>query len=128
MSALKEKKTWLSIASFACFLHCLALPLLAPFLPALAHESENMVLEFGILALSLLCGAWVLISGFKLHHKKKAFILYAMGFIFWILHALADLLHYHGSKPLLWIGALFLCAAYLLNRRLEAHRRCCGDV
>ncbi len=75
---MTEKKTyhikWDAIgisASLACAIHCLLLPVFVSTLPLLGIEiMENMALEIGTLAISMLAGSIALYAGYKQHHRR----------------------------------------------------------
>lgn len=125
MSFMNEKAgKWLDVfgatASWACAIHCLALPLLITVLPLaglgflLSETSEIIFIVFSALAAALS----FLPAYFKQHRKLRSAFL-AIGGI-----ALIVLTHLYFEENLalkiafLILGACLLTAAHFINRRL----------
>lgn len=102
-------------ASFACLLHCLALPLLVASLPALSRTIDmTEALHVWILVFALPTSLYALYGGFKQTNRRLPLILGVIG-----LAALTGGLIFEDNASLsviiTVIGSVFLSAAHLLN-------------
>jgi len=114
--------------SFACAVHCLAMPLLMGILPLLGMEffaDEKM--EIGLLLGALGIASFNAVNGVRSHGRRV--ILLAFGGAAAMMIA-SHLLEGRVHHLLAGLGGLILCATHLMNRRWC--RRCCdscvGDV
>ncbi len=105
------------LASAACAVHCLAMPLLLALLPAMGsiwiigHSVEWILAVVAVLmALGSLC--W----GFSIHRKKRLFLSFLAAAVF----ILSGQLVAHGwlETALVVAGGLGLVGSHLLNRNL----------
>lgn len=105
------------IASVACLIHCIALPLILPLLPLvgvsfLSDKTTEIWITIGVLVCA---GASLLIGFFKYHQKLFPVYLFAVS---------AVLMMYSQSLPhskghfVLAAGAICMTAAHIANIRL----------
>lgn len=110
--------------SSLCAIHCLALPLLLPILPLIGSSIfAETWFERTILSLSLLVGAWALLSGFYRYHRRlyPLFCLLAGGLIYWNKDILG-----HSMEPFtIALGAGLLVGAHIANLRLCNQNKKC---
>lgn len=76
------------ITSIACAIHCAVLPVLFSTITFVGVDIvESPVIEYGMIALSLMLGIIAMRHGYKCHHKKiLPVLLYTAGFMFLILN------------------------------------------
>lgn len=101
--------------SFACALHCLALPVLLIFWPSLKWMTSEWVHQLLLLCL-VPVAAYALISGYRKHHQGVVLLLGGAGLVNLVVavlwgHAL------HLETPLTVVGSLALVAAHVINIR-----------
>ena len=103
--------------SFACAIHCMAMPLLVTILPLiglgfLANERAELFLIIGAIGLAIGSLAW----GVRLHRSWRALLvlIVALAFIATALTAV------EGTFEVVFysIGAFLLASAHLVNRHL----------
>lgn len=105
--------------SSLCLVHCLALPLLALAVPALAgalahgHEHDHL-LHLLLVALALPVSALAFLRGLRLHGRRVPVALALPGFLLMVAGALA---HGVAVQMLTVSGGLMVAAAHLLNWR-----------
>ncbi len=105
--------------SFLCLIHCLALPFLVSFLPAMMgefseHESVHLILSLFILPISLLA----VLPAYQKHRKKRVFVFMGTGLLL-ILGAMFfghDLLGEKGEKIMTLGGGCLLIWTHIQNR------------
>jgi len=108
---------WGFIASFACAVHCAAIPLLLLFgsMGSFAWVATHEV-ELGFILISLAMAYWSLWVSFKNHHGKNRAIRTALvGFSFLLVSRLVG--HDVGDM-LVVIGGLIIAYAHYINWRL----------
>lgn len=117
------------LASFACLIHCLALPLLLPLLPALAlvpHGGVHIALLLPIVGLSLLA----IVPGYRCHGLLRVVVLAGIGVTLCTAAVVAETAFGIESLdvPLTAAGGLMLVSAHLINlhhtRRHKAAASC----
>jgi hypothetical protein len=109
-------------ASFACLVHCLALPLLFSLLPALAHAlSIPESFHVWVVAFALPTSGYALVSGRTRHGAGWPLALGAVGLALLTI-GVAWLGGTSGETPATVAGSLILAGAHLGNWRLR-HRR-----
>ncbi len=115
--------------SFACALHCMAMPLLVVVLPLiglsfLATERAELVLITGAIALAIGSLAW----GVRLHRSWRALLILIVALAFIVISRTAV----EGSFEVVFysIGGILLASAHLVNRHLCKTCPACepGDV
>jgi hypothetical protein len=113
-------------ASFACAVHCAALPVLITVPSALfVGFLANPAVEWTALGLSVVVGLLSLVSSYLRHHRKwNALVLFAAGLaVIWILSSLAP----DGYEPIVRpAGALMVALSHLINWRLCTKCRSCS--
>ena len=116
-------------ASITCVLHCFLTPLIVIMAPFLGHYFENLWVEIGLLIISILCGLYVVYSGYCRHKKKHGVFLFAIGATLWALHSLFELNEIVGAKIYFLIGTILVLIAYYINHRLLSccPSDCCSD-
>jgi hypothetical protein len=117
-----KSSKFIHVASLACVIHCFLTPILIIFLPFLAHYSENHLIEFGLLGLSIVCGLFIIYKGYCTHKKGHGAILFVFGACLWITHSFFELHNIVGAKIYFLVGTLLVIASYLINHRLI---KCC---
>ncbi len=108
-------------ASLLCALHCAVLPLLMTLLPLLGFRLlENEMLEYGLMAFTMLVGSVALYRGYRHHHRQsKALLLFITGLVLLLLgHFLETGLTGLG---IIATGALFIIIAHWWNLRQCKH-------
>lgn len=106
-----------AVASVACALHCLALPVLFLFAPALAERLHSHAFDLGFVSLALLFGGVVLTRGWLRHRSLGPLRWYAAAAV--LLIAGISVLHdMAGHTVVLGLGGFALAIAHLVNRRL----------
>ena len=70
--------------SIACAIHCALLPLFLTSLPLFGvNIIDNMAVEYGMIGLAFVVGAYSLYHGYKKHHQRlKPFLFFTMGICF----------------------------------------------
>lgn len=118
-----QKAAWLDAvaigASFACLVHCLALPLLFALLPALARSvavPESFHLAAFLVAVP--ASAWAMRAGYRHHGAALPALIGAIGLL------LLGLGVWAGLRPatetgVTVLGSLVLAWAHLLNWKLR---------
>ena len=107
-------------ASGLCLVHCLALPLLLPLLPALAlipHSGMHALLLIPVIALSALA----VVPGYRHHRSRRVVGLAAAGVLLCSTAVLAEALFgLEGwDMPLTVAGGMLLVSGHLSNLRLS---------
>ena len=124
-SALSKIDTVGACLSFACAIHCMAMPFIITALPllglgALGHSSVEMVLFTVTIGLASISLCW----GTRVHKQWKVLCLLAAALIlFWLAGFGA---HSPEEGLLVGFGGLCLAAGHLLNRKLcRSCHHCC---
>jgi hypothetical protein len=106
-----------AVASVACALHCLALPVLFLFAPVLAERLHSHAFDLVFVTLALAFGGVVLVRGWLRH--RNAVPLRWYGAAAALLVAGISVLHdMAGHTVVLGLGGFALAIAHLRNRRL----------
>ncbi|MEP6713774.1 MAG: MerC domain-containing protein [Ferruginibacter sp.] len=115
----KQYSKWLDTigigASFACAVHCIAMPVLFTTLPLFGIELlENIWVEMATILVSLVIGSWALLKGyFKQHQNKTPLILFASGIVLLII---ANLVSKHSIEMIIKFFAVsFIITAHVIN-------------
>jgi len=106
-----------AIASIACLIHCLALPLILPILPLLGMSFlSNKTAELWVTStVLLLAGASLLIGFFKYH--QKLFPIYLFG-VSALLMVYSHSFGHDYEHWILGLGALSMVGAHIVNIKL----------
>ncbi|MBG6234053.1 hypothetical protein IWX76_000608 [Pedobacter sp. CAN_A7] len=108
-------------ASIACAIHCAALPLIITFLPLVGLEFlANIWVEMVMICLSLLIGAWSLISSYSRHENLTPILVLITGFLF---IATGHFILEQMEPVLVPLGGFTIAAAHYINWKLN---RVCG--
>ena len=117
-------RSWLdligSAVSWACVIHCLALPFFISLLPlvGLSFMLDESV-EQAIISMSVLIAAASLLPAyFRQHGKIRTIVLFIAGISLIVLSHLAFEEELTLQIPFLLAGAGLITAAHLINRRL----------
>jgi hypothetical protein len=112
--------------SFACFAHCIAMPFIILAGPYFSQFFESIWIELLILLFSILCGVFIIYSGYCRHKRLHSSVLFSFGCLLWIGHSITHFfhLHFHYLETIfLVLGALFVIISYYLNHKLL---KCCS--
>jgi hypothetical protein len=109
-----------AIASFACAIHCVALPFAISLLPLLGLSFlADERFDWLLLALAVGAGVLSLLPSYFRHHRKaRTLILFVFGFaLIFVAHLwLED--DWHIQAPVIITGAGFVISAHIINRKL----------
>ena len=111
-----------TIASFSCLIHCIVTPIIILIAPFLGHVVENPMIELSLLAVSILCGVFIVHSGYCQHKKSHSLYLFGAGVCLWLLHTATEHLGIEGGKLFLVAGSLFVVGSYIINHK---YLKCC---
>jgi uncharacterized membrane protein YfcA len=107
------------IASGACIIHCLFLPLLVAFVPGLVHflPTSEYAHRFLILVL-LFIGTLAFLSGYRIHKKKIVLLFMLSGLSVISLGAfIGDAIASHiAETTITTFGSIILIVAHRINR------------
>jgi len=104
--------------SLLCLVHCLALPVLIAFAPAILRGLPGDDVTHRSLAVMIgLVGLLAFRSGYKVHHKRWVLAVFVTG---WALVSIAAVLgeavlSEHGEAAITVFGGLLLVTAHLVN-------------
>src|SRR4051812_13188803 len=101
---MKIKLNWDAlgiITSIACAIHCALLPLVITSLPIFGiNIVDNLLFEWGMIALAFVVGAYALMHGYITHHRSLTpVIIFITGFVFLILKQVFHELDYLFLPP-----------------------------
>ena len=116
--------------SLLCAIHCLAMPLLVGFLPALstywvADESFHVWMLVAVIPTSVVA----LLLGCKKHKRYQVLTFGILGIAFMVSAlALEELIGHEGEKAFTLIGGVLIAIGHILNFRLcNAKEEECAD-
>ena len=111
------------VASVACSIHCVVFPLLFTTLPFFDVElMENIYLELGTIAISLLIGGWAIWKGYRRHHRNKSIlVLFIVGITAMLTSNFVDVERI--EMALKFSGATLLVIAHICNQKQCSHCR-----
>ena len=112
-----SKENFLSIASSLCLIHCLVFPLIASILPSFGNQFESVFLEYALLVFSIICGAYVMFLGFKMHRKKTVVFVFALGCLCWLFHGFFEAFPFYVLELSLLLGTCLVILSYVLNQK-----------
>jgi len=123
-SSLRRPALWTVALPLACAVHCLAMPLVALFVPLLAPAHE---LEVVLMGASVLLAAVLARGGVRSHGRRAAWVPVVLGTAVWS----AGVAHLGGWLPeqaASVLGSVLLAGGMAWNARLrhEASCRSCG--
>ena len=70
---------FIHFSSFLCVIHCVLAPFIIAFSPFLGSFFEHNLVKFGLLAISILCGVFIVYNGYCTHKKQHAVTLFILG-------------------------------------------------
>ena len=108
---------WGSVISFACAIHCLALPILiSTGSLVMISEADYEMTEAFILIPSVIICSWSVGRSIKVHKKSLPLILFILSLV---ALSFGKFFHLEAQETLLsTTGAILLASAHLTNRRL----------
>lgn len=110
-------------ASFACAIHCALLPMVVSILPLMGLEFlANTWVEVGMICLSLVLGAWSLISTYPRHQNRVPLLVLFIGFL---LIAAGHFLFESLEAVVVPLGGFTIAGAHYINWKLN--RVCTHD-
>jgi hypothetical protein len=113
--------TWPAAVPLLCAAHCLALPLLVLFAPALAPDPR---IELAVLGGATALSVTVLAAGYRVHGRGEVWVPATLGVALWVIAHAAGL---HGPGELaLEVGGALLIAAGLIRSAWLRHLALCG--
>ena len=124
---LISKQYLLSIASLSCCIHCILTPVLITLFPFLSKAFHFERLELGLLGISIICGIYIIYSGYCKHKKKQSIAVYALGALLWISHLFIEsIFTFHTEILLISLGSIFVIMSYIINHNfLKCCPTCC---
>ena len=93
--------------SLACVIHCVLTPIIIITSPFIGHFFENIIVEISLLILSILCGVFIIYSGYCTHKKKHCILLFSMGAFLWAIHSFFEF-----KEPFLELNYISLWGPY----------------
>jgi uncharacterized membrane protein YdjX (TVP38/TMEM64 family) len=124
-----KKVTWDTagiLVSILCIIHCVALPLLVIFLPALstAFLPEEALVHKVLFCMIIAVAALAFVPGYTFHKQIKPLFWLAVGLLLLIFATFfAHELLGHQSEPILAIsGSLAVITAHYLNHKSCKHK------
>jgi uncharacterized membrane protein YfcA len=109
------------VASFACAIHCVLLPILFTTLTLCGIELlENVYLEMLTILVSMCAGSWALIKGFRKHQNKTLLILFFGGLVCMITGNL--LASEYAEIACKLTGSMLIIIAHLKNVKHCKHK------
>lgn len=118
-----------AIFSQLCLVHCLMLPLLLAFIPALPVSDffAGEAFHFGVLCLATPITTFALWNGYRNHGCPRAMI---FGFValaaLWLVHALEGTLNHDLASAFSVTGGMMMAWAHWQNWSLTKERLCCS--
>ena len=120
MQTTKKIQSLATIGSFTCFIHCLITPILISIAPSIGNLFNNHVIEILLLIISLICGIFIIYTGYNQHKKLHSIYLFSIGGVMWVSHYSLELLfHRHSEITLLILGSIFICISYIVNHQFK---------
>lgn len=102
-------------ASILCAIHCISLPfILSAGALGLTQVIQNPLIEFSLIAVSILIGFPVIKKGYANHSKKYILVLFAVSALFLITFGI--IFHSHESS-ISSIGGIGIALSFFLNWR-----------
>ncbi len=116
------------LAAVVCAVHCLALPVMAMALPALAAGSgHDDVTHYVLAGFVVAFCLFAIVPGYKRHHHKEVLIgmLIGLSLVMFATFIAEPLLGEFWEMPLITLGNLVVVVTHLRNRKLVSAPRCC---
>lgn len=119
-----------SVASLACAIHCALMPFLFAFLPAaLGATLSSDWIEWGLFGCSAFIGMTSMHVGKKLHRKRIAFAVCAIGVTMLGLGRIGEERHWGWiGVPVLVLGGMVVASSHFVNMHLCRRCSICEDI
>lgn len=114
--------SYLSVTSFACFIHCLLTPFFIGILPTTSFSSP--LIQVALICISILSGYSVMILGYYKHKRIDIIIIFSIGFAFIMCHQWVNPI-FNLPEISLVLGLVFLTCAHFFNRQALNNCNCC---
>lgn len=119
--------------SLLCLVHCLALPVLIAFAPAILHNLPGDDVTHRSLAVAIaLVGFLAFRSGYRVHRRRRVLVAFAAGLVLVSIAALLgdEVLTGYGEAAVTVCGGILLVTAHLVNHSFcrSCAVRTCGPV
>jgi len=119
--------------SLLCLIHCLALPVLIAFAPAILHNLPGDDLTHRSLAVAIaLVGFLAFRSGYRVHRRRRVLVAFVAGLVLVSIAALLgdQVLTGYGEATITVCGGILLVTAHLVNHSFcrSCALRTCGPV
>jgi hypothetical protein len=114
--------TWPAAVPLLCAAHCLALPVLVLFAPALAPDPR---IELAVLGGAATISVAVLAAGYRVHRRGEVWVPATLGIALWVI-AHAAWLHGPGELALEAGGALLIAGSLIRGAWLRHLALCDG--
>jgi hypothetical protein len=123
-SPLRRPSLWTAALPLACAVHCVAMPLVALFVPVLGHATG---VEAAILLVSAVLAAGTTLYGVRAHGRRAVWLPVTAGLALWAA-SLAGWTQPVPEPVTTVLGSLLVAGALVVNARLrhEASCRSCG--
>ncbi|MBY0386213.1 MerC domain-containing protein [bacterium] len=109
-------------ASFLCLIHCLALPLITPFLPLLRAHNHWLVESVFVTLITL--STLTIYKGFRAHKDPRSMIVGTVAFL--MLFSSLFFAHNDLQMALSIVGSLLMTIAHYTNYKLcRIDKPCC---
>jgi hypothetical protein len=116
------------LAAIACVVHCLALPVMAISLPALATGSGHEDLTHFILAgfVAAFC-LFAIVPGYRKHRRSDVLrgMVIGLSLVLFATFIAGPMMGEAWEMPLITVGNLIVVIAHLRNRKLLSTAECC---
>ncbi len=125
--AIKHHWThYLGLASSGlCLIHCIAMPIVIPLLPALSVVGDKHWIIEVIFMILIALTTITIVNGYRLHKAPQSLILAGAGFIF--LMASLMLHTFIAEVIASSIGSVFMLSAQYTNYKLCRQQTCCPN-
>ena len=114
---MKIQSMLMMVASFACVIHCVCLPILIVSAPLLGGFLENEWIERFLLIGSIFIGTMITYQGYLNHKKIGASLVFTAGALLWVLHAIFEHRGVEDGKLSLYIGTVFVLVSYIVSHQ-----------
>jgi hypothetical protein len=119
--------------SLLCLVHCLALPVLIAFAPAILHNLPGDDVTHRSLAVAIaLVGFLAFRSGYRVHRRRRVLVAFVAGLVLVSIAALLgdEVLTGYGEAAITVCGGILLVTAHLVNHSFcrSCAVRTCGPV
>jgi len=109
-----------AFASFACAIHCAAVPFVIAILPLLGLRFlADETFDWALIGLSIFISLFSLIPSFIRHHRKaRTLILFGVGALLILISHIWLEESWNIQTPVILAGATFISMAHFINRKL----------